>query len=57
MEWTRGRGLYAVRIERLEGVFEHIVRNAAALHDSLRLVEVPVNAKVDAALPVLLFGL
>jgi len=43
--------------QRHEGVIENVVRDASTLRDSLRLVERPVDAEIDAALAVLLFGL
>jgi hypothetical protein len=42
---------------RLHGVLEHVVGHAAALCDALGLVENPVDAQIDAALPVLFLRL
>ena len=38
---------------RLQGMLQYVVSHAAALRDAFGLVEGPVDAKIDAALPVL----
>src|SRR5206468_11167671 len=42
---------------RHKRVLEHVVRHTPALSDARGLVERPVDAEVDSALPVLFFGL
>ena len=44
-------------MQRREGVIEDTVRYITALGDALGLVERPVNAEIDSALAVFLFGL
>ena len=39
-----------------EGVGKHVIRNAPALGNPFALVECPVDAEVDSALAVFLFG-
>jgi len=49
--------LFVVVVHASERVFKNIVRHLSALRYSLRLVEGPVNAKVDSALAVLFLRL
>src|SRR5262249_40015098 len=44
-------------IGRQKGMLKDVIGNVASLQDALRLVEVPVNAQVNPALPVLLLRL
>ena len=49
--------LFVVVVHSSERVFKDKVRHFSALRYSLRLVEGPVNAKVDSALSVFFFCL
>src|SRR5690606_1037258 len=44
-------------LDRQEERIEHMVRDPSPLLDAFRLVEAPVDAEIDSALPVLLLGL
>ena len=46
----------AVTTQRAERVIEHVVADITPLFDALDFVERPMDAKVDAALAVLLLG-
>lgn len=52
-----GQGRASLAASGKEGVPKHLVGDASALRDALRLVERPIDAEVDPALAVFLFGL
>src|SRR5262245_4658301 len=52
-----GPGVRRLAAPGKEGVPKHLVGDASALSDALRLVERPVNAEIDPALAVFLLGL
>ena len=51
------RFLLPVPMQRREHMVKDVVAHAPALRDRLVLVEPPMNAQVDPALPILLFSL
>jgi len=54
---TLSLGLALRSVERYKCFFEHVIRYTSALRDTLSFVKRPVDAEVDATLPVLLLGL
>src|SRR6186997_483006 len=50
------RAPIALLPDRPEGVREHVVGHLPAVRDARGLVEAPVDAEIDPALAVLLFG-